>query len=1477
MKKITIIALMLAMSPTVLWAGGKGYARLYAKISSNSTGRGLVYASTSPDVDETKFANEGNDKQNNPNKNVTLYAHAKAKDGFTFDGWSDKNDGAIVSTDNPIAVTIKCPADGNSDTYTDATRYANFSLAECPSFAITFKATANGTYNVVGKNGEDTVEIESTSVSSSDFNSGAKTHVQKLTLTATPNANCVFIGWYFIDVNNSKSYFSTDTSTEISVSVDTTIGADFVSASAAAIVVTPNGYDEYESLALAAVGASSGDTIKVLKSETVSSNLEVANGATLEIASGVEITVAADATLLIGGKLLNNGSISGAGTLALNYKTITQESQINVPFPYGTDGVETGKGAEKTDGTGDGTAGKYVKTHANTVNAAYPSNSTCENKLWFVTIVNGAGEVMRTTPAISKPAGVLCKVNRKIALNWITEVTAGYDDIRDAFTAADSGSGDDKSAVTYDNDKMVVLVDSKSNVYSEVSSSTLNKGFSLDCADNTISFKPKQFGGGYLMRFFNGSVSLNNKVMYYYVNFYNCSKAYIAKIDPKYASGFAFYDSANDANIDSLEGDSNKARVKYYGGGVYPSTLYSGSYKTTVNKVYWGRFGFDPEDYIADQKRYRKEKIQSNPDVWEIVKSNGNADHFFKVGEEDSDSLADAISKASLSGKTIELQKDYTLTENVEVSADSNITIDTENWAITGTGSIINNGVLAIVDNSGCVTPGVVDVNIVCNSGNLYLSGSNFSKDITINGGKCWLVDGTYSGALSVASNLNPIEVVEVCAARFATMSYAHGEIERSILELCPNGKKINDAAPYFVIKAPSAFLESLSPYKVVAFNAADNSLFVTSKTSTKRSSYTNLSDWIRAVEIANQVATFAVWAVDATLTFDRDVGQGTVSASAMGQSMSTSSDVVANKTTSMLVPMIRDKFTQYEAPWTYTQFLPGGEHADHVSLSVSSMDANTGTTCLLEMRLASGVKNKSYPYDWSYNISNSVVIAAVRLVFGAGDKVAMLQTVSGAVPDENFFDTLAAAIASDATTGKTIKLCNDCAEEIEVSKACTIDTNGFEFSGTLTAGEGLSKTEANGVYVFSAPDPADVYVEQVKVDNVVSQVVSDDWLVANEISPDAEPEEIQAAVQEKLKEEDTNGNAKWENLVIGQKADESAAVTAANGGTASNVTVAVTFSVPTNAVGETVNTGYTVKYAFDKVDASTGSVVENGTGDAQATPTLDIESVKAEEGPAYFKMRAVLEASDDSGVTAEVPVEKTIGVLKVESDAAVTIIPVPWKSLGDGDIKASELVHAASLSEDDELTVYDSKGNSKSWRVNDAGKWIPVPTYETGEGQQTQQVQSQVNDDLKRGQGAILKRSKPKETEIVLIGQAVTNATETIETTIAAATSSTEPSWNLVASPKMAEVEIASKAFSDKTADEIIVPTAGTPKHYTYKNNAWGYPGVISTKTVTMPDGSDMTVVKSGHKTGDTKVPAGTGFWYINKDSENKDKKITW
>jgi len=66
-------------------------------------------------------------------------------------------------------------------------------------------------------------------------------------------------------------------------------------------------------------------------------------------------------------------------------------------------------------------------------------------------------------------------------------------------------------------------------------------------------------------------------------------------------------------------------------------------------------------------------------------------------------------------------------------------------------------------------------------------------------------------------------------------------------------------------------------------------------------------------------------------------------------------------------------------------------------------------------------------------------------------------------------------------------------------------------------------------------------------------------------------------------------------------------------------------------------------------------------------------------------------------------------------------------------------------------------------------------------------------------------------------------------------------------------------------------VPTNFAPKNYYFKNGKWGYDS-----TEYVYEGETPVGIRSVFKTDDTKIPAGTGFWYLN-GSQDSDKSVEW
>lgn len=1331
------------------------------------------------------------------------------------------------------------------------------------SATVSVTASGNGTVYVGRTNPSSDKTKKSDTQSDSGVEDTSKTYT--FYAFAEPDSGYEFTGWSngadTPSAATSKVTVNLDTNTKSKTVNLTATFAKVVTFDGAEYVIDENGGD----LATLLGTVQDGDKIIINKDVTI------AKGVNLTIPSGIQVTISSGKKLIVKGSLSihKDARLVGEGTLAHNWKTITQAADVHVPFPLGTDGVAgTGNGVN----TVDGTAGKYLVTsvaEANNVSGSF----TCKEE-FFVAVENKAsGETYYSKPSTSKPVGVLCTVAREKALNWIESVSdTVYTNYNALLAAAQTTRYSSKSDHLFeDTNKLAVLTGNAGTINSVDNSgkSALDLHFILDCAGCSVTFNStsssSQWNSLGLVRFFNGTVTISQKVMNTNFCVYNMSGTFGYLSGSSYYTAISFYDSPNvKVTWKDMSSTTPAGGMNFYGGGTYgitPSGEWTAnvSFNTTpstkFNTVYWGTFvsGMNPTTYLYDTNKVYAEQDSKHSNAWVIkeVYVDPNAGQVLVNGEESS--LANAIANAPANAEIV-LQKDIELDADLTLAA-SGVRIDLNGWKLTGSNAIINNGDLEIIDVNG---NGQIDVPII-NNGTLLLSSAKYNGLITLNSGFCYFLGGSFNGGVTVAAGVDDAKsIAEIFGGTYSSLTYMHGGDSLELRRLCKDAYVQNNA----IAQKPRMYVTNPShaSYSIKAFNSEDAALYSSTRT---RAEYSR-KDWIDLCRMRASSAMFSSWVIDCAGSFDRAINPNDISVKVSIYDISIDESYQANKMYSILLQAMR-KSGMASAGHTYGAFLPGGEYAAGYSFPISNVAEQNGTLCTIEMRLVTGYKNMSSPYDWSYK--TYVTTETRKFVFGAGSNKAMIRPEVGAA---TFYAKVTDALAK-AADGGTVMLANDSADDVVFAKVgtYTIDANGFAFSGSVTAAEGFTvASQGEGVYVVTSNPAA-----KVDVETVVSQVVSDEWLVANEISTEGKTEEeVQAAVQEVLNEKDDNGNAKWENLVIGQKADETAAVTAANGGTETTVDVAVTFEVPTDAEGKKIETGYTVMYAFDKVDETVeGGVVK---GDAQATPTLDIESVKAEEGPAYFKMRAVLEASDHSNVTTEVPVEKTIGVVKVASDAEVTIIPVPWQSLGDGDIKASELVHAASLSDDDELVVYGADGKPQTWIVKN-GEWTaPAAEYTIGGGDsEPQQEEAQDAAELKRGQGVILKRKDPSK-EIVLIGQPVTNETEKVETPIAAA-SVNEPSWNLVASPKMEAVAVADVASSN-TSDEIIVPTAGTPKHYTYKEGKWGYTGEVSKMEVTLPGGVKKTAVKFGHKTDDTNVPAGTGFWYLNKDSSGS-KKIAW
>lgn len=1228
---------------------------------------------------------------------------------------------------------------------------------------------------------------------------------QPLTVTlsaASAGSGYQFAGWYIENQDGSKTYISKDSSVTQTFESHVTIGADFVSAAssskAALVVKASGGYGEYDDLKAAFDDLESGDSITICKSATLEDSAAVVLGATLSVSSGVTLTIASGKTLYVDGAVSNSGTISG--TVSKCTKLIKQSGQSDgVPFSPNPFDANV----------------KYWKTTTTTPSISISAADT------HTTIVNGYGNAFRTNGVTSAATFILVSVDTSKAVNHITGIIS-ISTSKNILTDTIKGG-------------MAVFLSSDCVINGGTADKKLAFTGRMDCAGqqtlSSISGKEVSNGGAsYLL---NCPSFTMNKSVGNNISFYNCRSITFGNFNAKGSVVLNFYDCGtydNKANYSATfpyDARPNGAAVFRFYSGFYESLTFA-----TGVEIYGGYYKSNPGTegaYLASGKNLKAKTESAYGNYYHVYAD--VPEKVAQIGDSTTSqyaTLQEAVN-AVTAGQTVKLLKNYAANEAVTIESSKSFTLNLNGYAISGTsGTIANDGTLQLCDYSG--GKGSCSYSIV-NNGTMNITYGTYSGTITLNAGILTTHNGTFNNAFEFGSGVsNPADVLAIRGGMFKKS--VKPLLVGDYCEVTHNGLHYVGEFPYAIKSSANLSGAEKSWALTAVSNEARNVYMNAGKI---RSSCSSEAIWRWYAELDSALTPYVGFTIDCVLSFDRPVAKSSVKAYANAKV--TVSDVLdkalaANEEYRVLSPKVAAAgYYQID----FYRFITGGDFPTTLSAGIADVNAaNAGTVATIELQLCHSNRT-------THVLNKDYAIATCRYMLG-GWKAAIDRGQT-----RNVYNSLTTAVSA-VQDGETILLGADTSESVTFNNPGTyvIDEYGFAFHGSVAAKDGYDITETTGTdekgfvthtYVIKKAGPPDP-VEKVVIDGATPT----------------------AAQEEEMRQEDDNGNAHWQNYVMGLDGATAAAIVTSTNGAENVAEVVVSFEVPSK------NTGYTVKYAFDEVNEN-GTVKEEGG--VTNSPALNLERVAVAGTPAYFKMRAVLESNDEKHTfTTNVPVDHTVGVLKVDSSATNTILAVPWKSFDGGNVKVSELVHAASLSTDDMLYAYDSDGNLESWRVND-GVWVPATVVD---GAQTTNSDPAAFGRLARGKGVWLKRSDTKK-PIYLMGQPTTEA---VTNTLTAAEANGEPSWNLVASPKFEAVDWSK--FS-KT-DEIIVPTAGkTPKHYTYKKDAsgkdaWGYPGATVTKTLTLPNGTTVDVIKTEHKTGDTAITPGTGFWYLNKGAE---KTINW
>lgn len=606
-----------------------------------------------------------------------------------------------------------------------------------------------------------------------------------------------------------------------------------------------------------------------------------------------------------------------------------------------------------------------------------------------------------------------------------------------------------------------------------------------------------------------------------------------------------------------------------------------------------------------------------------------------------------------------------------------------------------------------------------------------------------------------------------------------------------------------------------------------------------------------RALELFNEMGPFLGWHADFAVSLDGGIDACDIALAGQYEKWS-DAWVSFESSETLAAGSVRRLLVDYgganPSDWTYEQIC---RQVRTFRCGAKMLDASiAGVTMKVQLRLYA-------PETDVGTGSPSICICEYKYTFGG--YAAKIVRDGGA----KLYETMSAAIA-DVKQNENIVLMNDYSGDVAIEnceKPFIVDTNGFSFDvATVTTEDDWAFDRMSNMnWSYYPKKESAVTVEVVSDDGetvaLSTVTATTEWLDEN-VAEGETAEEVLAKV-------DDNGLAKWQNYVLGQDPTAAVRVDDAQGATVENTPVSNTLASNINVPADS---GFTVKYEIDQVSAN-GEVVSEGTpqNDADAF-SLDLTQV---EDNAYFRLAAVLEATDGTGAKTKVNSENTIGVLVVKDAPALSIVAVPWQSLSDdGRISVSNLVRTATLTNGDKLYAYE--GGYRAWELQN-GVWEPIPGYGSAAGSAEADTVK-----LSRG-GAVWLERQDASKPIYFVGEAPADAAAS--SALAAADErgvDGKQSWNLVASPSVEPVNIADVlAEKGADADRVIVPRGANaaPKnfHWSEKKKAWGYD---STEIVYGNDGKTPVGVRAVFKTDDSSIPAGTGFWYLNSDDA---KDVEW
>lgn len=1203
----------------------------------------------------------------------------------------------------------------------------------------------------------------------------------KVTAIEVKSMDDTFRRWV---VNGEYVY---DNPYEATFTKDATISAEFLSSANLATITT------YEEL----VSAVADENI-VKITIPASSKVSIPAGASVTIASGRSLVVDGQLDLL--GTLVANGVVSGNGKI---FRVVYAISQGEVITPKVGDGTDCGTMVLKS------MLPKYRKTTVTAVASNVTGTPGCT--VAYGVLFDG------NVTAISKknPKALRVSFQTGTAVNHLSSIEGDVDEL----------DGDDKT-------RFVLLADCTVTGPLDDSSRVTFSGI-VDCAGKTVSCSASK-GAAANALFVNGTVdySFSNENQNSKATFINCPSVTLKKIKNK-SPAYAFYDCGTADAPASIKfeyygntaNDTNH-RAAYFYSGYYNYTfnstadsgrceVYGGSYKGTASSN-------SPQSFIPTEWTDRIEAQWDGRTYW-VVQSVKPKEYVAKIGEVKYESLSDAFAGAAASGDTIELLAGVDLSGKTVTNTKS-VSIDLAMHNISG-GKIVNTGTLTLYDplsTSTCTVGCDID-----NQGTLDLVFGTYTGTIDNKSGTLTVYQGNINGTVVKSGG-----TVALRGGVYTQDVHPLVTTNLDLRILQSSGKYHVCAWPNWTL--PETTIFSKAGYTATPYGTTDFKILgkYVNDNKNARTDYLD-ADWKRLAELLTFYELAKGDMIDPTLQFDRPVEKNSLSMAVKSSAALTVTAPAYEVDAGAQYRALSDYLISHNYySKTYSAIISENIPTVGVAVSDETNDhRNYGTVCTVSIDTC-----KSEKASDGHKVTNTVYVVSEvkRFTIGANGNKAMMRPETGAA---TFYADLSTAVANAATDGKTILLAADDDESVTVSKPCTIDVNGFAFSGTIEAGAGYRLVVDDtkpGVYVVEAvPRP--------------SITVGGGSPVTVLLPESAYPEDktTKEAREEWLNTPQANGYKGWQNAVL--ELDGTVAANKVRTVAGANPTPScIVVCAPTARTG----TGVTVKYRLMASDdgASSSFTAKAGVDDSE-TSSFELTSADDLSGIKYWRIDVVFSANGGEEV---LPSANVMGVKAVVRDGAGDApAGVTWNDFGGAALTVDKLV-SAGVSDGDEIAVWSPSPAAKSyatWKW-DGTSWEPAT--ETGAAGRTAQAAKDVA--LARGTAFWYKRAKAGT--FLQIGEHAEGAITT-ETKDGAKDA---PVNNLLVSPWAAPADLAKIPGAE--GDRVMVlgdkreyyfgkdPADGTTVRLGHDEigvNAWG--------------GSKRTFVPESGLV----LPANRGCWYIS------------